>query len=391
MLWNKACEELTGFPASDMIGTADQWRAFYDHRRPCLADIVIDGATDALPALYSRHARSVLRSQGLQAEGWYKNMNGRDRYISFDAAPIYDSKGNLSVVIETLLDITAQKLMEEERQKLIDELQNTIIQVSRSQKEWQDTFDSITDMIFIVKDDFTILRANMAFANTQGLHPREAEGKKCYEIIQDYFSACEECCHEAVLCQNKPMTTECLVPKTDKILDLSIYPYFSPEGDIIGSIHIARDVTLEKEKERKLIASERLASLGQLSAGMAHEINNPINFIMASAELLLEIWGGVLKVLQKHYEEHGDFVIGGFYFSKDRERITQLFSGIAEGSLRIKNIVNNLTFFTRSKVIEPEEAVDMNKVMTSSLMIVEPQIKKYTDSFLRKWKSACRW
>lgn len=382
MLWNKACEELTGIPASDMIGTDKQWRAFYDHRRPCLADIVIDGNTKALPALYSRHARSVLRSQGLQAEGWYKNLNGRDRYVSFDAIPIYDSKGHLSVVIETLHDITTQKLMEDEREKLIGKLQNTIIQVSLSQKEWQDTFDSVADMVYIIKEDFTILRANTAFANNQGLHPREVIGRKCYEIIQGYLSPCENCPYQWALREKKQIVIERHDPKTNKILNVSASPYFSPEEDLIGLIHIARDVTIEKEKERKLIMSEKLASLGQLSAGMAHEINNPVNFIMANAKMLKDIWEDVMKILQRHYDEQDDFIIGGFLFSKNHERITKLFSGIIEGANRIKNIVANLKIFTRAKAIENERPVDINRMLSACMMILETQINSFTDRFI---------
>jgi PAS domain S-box-containing protein/putative nucleotidyltransferase with HDIG domain len=114
MLWNKACEELTGFSASDMIGTDNQWRPFYDHKRPVLADIIIDGTFGMLSDLYASHARSALIPHGLRAERWYTDPSGKDRYIIFDAAPIYDDKGNLAYVIQTLQDITDLKKAEEE-------------------------------------------------------------------------------------------------------------------------------------------------------------------------------------------------------------------------------------------------------------------------------------
>jgi signal transduction histidine kinase len=114
VIWNKACEELAGIPASDMIGTDNQWKPFYDHKRPSLADIVIDGDLNRLPGLYSVYAKSALAPNGLHAEGWYFKVRGKDRYLLFDAAPIYDSRGSLIAAIETLQDITERKLFEEQ-------------------------------------------------------------------------------------------------------------------------------------------------------------------------------------------------------------------------------------------------------------------------------------
>jgi two-component system NtrC family sensor kinase len=89
VLWNKACEELTGLPARDVIGTDDHWMPFYDEKRPTLADVVVDGSYDELSTLYSKNSRSSLVENGVHAEGWYLNINGKNRYIVFDAAPIY--------------------------------------------------------------------------------------------------------------------------------------------------------------------------------------------------------------------------------------------------------------------------------------------------------------
>ena len=112
VMWNKACELLTGVPASAVIGTDDQWQPFYRERRQTLADVVLDGGVADLSVLYEKHSRSALNEKGLHAEGWYANLNGRDRYIIFDAAPIYNSNGELTAVIETLQDVTEQKKAE---------------------------------------------------------------------------------------------------------------------------------------------------------------------------------------------------------------------------------------------------------------------------------------
>jgi two-component system NtrC family sensor kinase len=122
VLWNKACEELTGMSASYMKGTDHQWKPFYTQKRPVLADIIIDGSFGDMPSLYGKYAQSTLLKNGLQSEGWYQNLNRRDRYIIFDASPIVNTKGEMVAVIETLQDISERKRADELLQDREEEL-----------------------------------------------------------------------------------------------------------------------------------------------------------------------------------------------------------------------------------------------------------------------------
>jgi PAS domain S-box-containing protein len=112
LLWNQACETLTGVKAAEVIGTSLHWRAFYSYERPSLADIVIEGRTDQLQQMYEHFSRSTLTRDGIQAEGRFSELNGSERYILFNAAPIRNSSGTMLGAIETLLDITEQKTLE---------------------------------------------------------------------------------------------------------------------------------------------------------------------------------------------------------------------------------------------------------------------------------------
>src|ERR1039457_2428298 len=114
LIWNRACTELTGVRGEEIIGKDDPWRAFYSERRPVLADLVVDGAEDNDHLFYSAVKQSKFIPGGLQAEGWYKNLTGHDRYISFNAAPIRNRNGDLVAVIETFEDITDLKAYEEQ-------------------------------------------------------------------------------------------------------------------------------------------------------------------------------------------------------------------------------------------------------------------------------------
>ena len=97
VFWNKACEALTGVSAAEVIGTDNQWRPFYSSQRQTLSDVVIDGNFADLPALYKKYSQSKLLANALQSEGWYPQLNGKSRYIIFDAAPIFDSKDELGL------------------------------------------------------------------------------------------------------------------------------------------------------------------------------------------------------------------------------------------------------------------------------------------------------
>jgi len=113
LIWTSACEELTGLEASRMVGTDRPWSAFYPESRPVLADLILDGRVDRTVELYDKFSDSLLVPEGLQAEGWFENVGGKQRYLFFEAAPVRNSEGELIAAIETLQDITNLKHTEE--------------------------------------------------------------------------------------------------------------------------------------------------------------------------------------------------------------------------------------------------------------------------------------
>jgi diguanylate cyclase (GGDEF)-like protein len=112
VIWNRACEELTGIKAEEMLGSDQAWKGFYKTKSPVLAEIVIDGIPDTMPDCYQAFGKSSFLPEGLQAEGWYDNLNGTDRYLVFNAAPVRNTRGELLAVIETLEDVTERKCYE---------------------------------------------------------------------------------------------------------------------------------------------------------------------------------------------------------------------------------------------------------------------------------------
>ncbi|OAN53751.1 diguanylate cyclase [Paramagnetospirillum marisnigri] len=111
IIWNKACERLTGVAAAEVLGTSDHWHAFYEEPRHCLADILVLGSTEELESLYAAHSEPGETAHGIRAENWCVMPRVHKRlYLAIDAGPIFDEDGALLAVVETLRDNTEQKL-----------------------------------------------------------------------------------------------------------------------------------------------------------------------------------------------------------------------------------------------------------------------------------------
>lgn len=119
LIWNNACERLTGVRASEVFGTHDHWRGFYDSPRPCLADLIVQDRVEDIDDLYTKHGDPSNHPHGIHAENWCVMPRlGTQLYIAIDAGPIYDENGKLLAVIETLRDMTDLKVAQNELEKL---------------------------------------------------------------------------------------------------------------------------------------------------------------------------------------------------------------------------------------------------------------------------------
>jgi diguanylate cyclase (GGDEF)-like protein/PAS domain S-box-containing protein len=110
LIWNRACERLTGVPSSELIGTSNHRAIFFDEPRSCLADLLVQERTEELARLYPNLTHNGRDATGLSAEGWYDMPRlGRALYLATDASPVFDDAGKLSAVVQTMRDITHEK------------------------------------------------------------------------------------------------------------------------------------------------------------------------------------------------------------------------------------------------------------------------------------------
>jgi PAS domain S-box-containing protein len=176
---------------------------------------------------------------------------------------------------------------------------------------------------------------------------------------------------------------------TRRFLETSISLIRGPDGEPIGFRGIARDITQRKDveeqariQEQKLMQASKMVALGTLVSGVAHEVNNPNNFIMLNAPILKEAWNNALPILKEYYEQNGDFLLGGMRYTEIRDSLPRLFSGILDGSERIKRIVEDLKNYVREEPGDMRQSLDVNAVLSSAISLLTNMINKSTNRFV---------
>jgi len=138
---------------------------------------------------------------------------------------------------------------------------------------------------------------------------------------------------------------------------------------------------LTRSQQQQLVQADKMATLGILASGIAHEINNPNNFILLNARIFSKVWNDVLPILEEYHENQGDFAIAGMPYTQVCERIGQLINGISEGSQRIQKIVQGLRDFARHDTGNLNQLVNINTVADAAILIVSNLIQKSTRLF----------
>ncbi len=150
---------------------------------------------------------------------------------------------------------------------------------------------------------------------------------------------------------------------------------------ILGFIVARRMIRRYKQIREHLMQADKMIAVGTLVSGVAHEINNPNNFILLNSEILSRAWKDIEPILEEHYGKDDDFQVAGVPYPDARQNISKFIGDIHDGALRIKNIVNTLKDYARPAGLEKKEAVDLKKVIDSAVKLIQNQVKKSTDHF----------
>ena len=355
ILWNRACTELTGYSAQDMLGTDNHYKAFYSVKRPLIADLIIDNEIGDLSKYYGtqkvKKAEKVLGA--FEATDYFENIGGHGRILYFLAAPICDEKGEIIAAIETLQDISREREMTKSLSEYAETLQNELIENIALRRQIEDLYNYMQSIVNSLPDKIYEMDEN-GIINFMSRGLRKKEESSSAEFINKHFldfvaPGYEEFVsskwEEAKKGVYKPYEIEATGRDGRK------HNLLITTSPVIGTNHfilVQRDITEFKNLEKKLYDSQKLAALGQLSAGIAHEIRNPLSSIKMS-----------LQILTKRINPEGN----------DLKRFR-----IAEKEVEhLEMLVNDILAF--AKPVEPRKApVDLSKVLEQAIALSEKGI-----------------
>ncbi|MFQ6120522.1 MAG: PAS domain S-box protein, partial [Methanosarcinales archaeon] len=267
--------------------------------------------------------------------------------IEDSCAPIKDDRGKILGTVLVFRDITERKKAEEEL---------------RNSKEFIETiFNSIKDSISVIDTtNFRIVRVNKAFLNILNMEEKDVIGKYCYEVIHQRSKPCE------------PPNDTCPLAETLKTgyhssaehihydkngreiyVEVSTSPIRNEKGEIHQVVHIARNITEKKQMEAKLIQSAKMASIGELAAGVAHNLRSPLAAVKGYPELVLyDLKNGELE----------------------EDSLKEIMQNIIDSTKKAFAIIN--TLFEFSRLSEYKEVVNIKKVIENTEELIGPQLIK---------------
>ena len=277
----------------------------------------------------------------------------------------------------------------------ITERKQSLEALRESEERFRQIFEESEDAALILNPrTFAIVDANSSSARLYGYSKKEMKRKSPalfmepveYGKFKQFFSTSET----ETQSRSRPFRIDRLgvVDKSGKNIMTSV------RGKIIKSqgknylYCTFRDITEKlkikeerKKLEEKLIQANKMTALGTLASGIAHEINNPNNYILSSSQFLHEAWKDIERVLSDYQRENGEYYLGGLPCTEAVDVIPKLLASLEEGSIRIKNIVENLKNFARQEKEPYFSILDVNLAVKASINILGTQIKKYTDNF----------
>ncbi|MBN2223579.1 MAG: PAS domain S-box protein [Deltaproteobacteria bacterium] len=224
------------------------------------------------------------------------------------------------------------------------------IAVENSKQRLQAAFDAVSDRMYMIDSDYVIKFVNRSVAEELSLPYTDILERKCYSFLNTKNEPCAGCPLGLVMTDHVGITDEVMVSDKDgtRFYRVSIYPVVPASFSHDYLVH-SRHITEEKKIQEHLIQSDRLISLGQLSAGVAHEINNPLTSILGYTQILLQ-------EKTKKSEDYDDLKI------------------IEEQALNCKTILNDLLLFSRTRV-DKKEFFSVNEVLDGVILINQKQMK----------------
>ncbi|MCD6266174.1 MAG: PAS domain S-box protein [Deltaproteobacteria bacterium] len=300
--WNIACEKLTGYKSDEIVGTNKQWLPFRAEERPIMADVIVDGMNEKEIKNYygQKWSNSALIEGAYEAEEFFPNIGEKGKWLFFTAAPIKGSDGKTVGSIETLWDTTERKEAQEALQRAHDELEMRVEQrtaelkkvneeLRRSEEKYKTLFDSAPNPIFIMdRHSFSIIDVNTTAVDCYQQSREELLKKSFFDLLFEEDKELEEGL-------KKLTNNQCVFYPRRRHIRKGGEPFYV---NIVAchAVHLGKenviatttDINETVEKEAQLVQASKLATLGTLASGMAHELTQPLNVIQVASDFFLK-------------------------------------------------------------------------------------------------------
>ncbi|MDD3259294.1 MAG: ATP-binding protein [Smithellaceae bacterium] len=415
LYWNKALEQLTKIRAEDVIGTSQQWRAFYARKRPCMADLLVSRAQEKISKWYTgKYIRSKLLDEAYEAIDFFPELGHQGKWLRFTAAIIRNEAGDLIGAIETLEDITRRKKAKEALLKAHRELEervqertaelaqaneallNELMERHRTQKALKQTTDHLSLLLeslpiisYTRKTDgrFSITFVSSTIEEITGYPPQ------CFIDDENFWA------DHIHLDDRSRILGELKAGQAKgthrysyrfRVMDDS-YRWFSdywrvvqlPAGSTNYIVGAWQDVTEDKRirqegelRLQQMIQTHKLTALGEVVAGVAHEINNPVSFIAYNVPILEEIWDAVESILSGSSARHPEWEKRGLSYEEVCRNMRDIVQAFKIGANRISRVVTSLKEFSRSDETAQKKLMSVPEVIAGALVIVGAQIRR---------------
>ncbi len=415
LYWNRALEHLSKIPASEIIGTSDHWRAFYLEKRPCLADLLVDGAFRKIPRFYARKfGKSSLHEGAYEATDFFPDLGEKGRWLHFTAALVRDSRQRLAGAIETLEDITERKLAEAELFKAREELEirviertaelayvNTALQAElRKRMQVETTLEQTMNRLSLILESLPIISftckadgslditfVSSTIEDITGFSSRQFLENPLFWQDHIHPEDRQKVLPEMRVGLKKRDYHKCSY--RFRIKDDS-FRWFSDYRKLIslpdGTVHVVgalQDVTEDKRirqeaelRLQQMIQSHKLTALGEVVAGVAHEINNPISFISYNIPMLEQIWDTIDPLLAEAGVAHPEWKRKGLDYSEVSASMREIIAAFQAASARISRVVTSLKEFAISDDTAQKKPVKIAEIIQGALTIVASQVRK---------------